>query len=185
MQSDLAGKFRVQATQEPRKLLVTVPAVALTDDLALQDLQSGEQAGGAVSLVVVGIVPRRPFFMGNPGCVRSNGERVDALYVQAGSRMVGRLHEIAALALKHRLPMMSPVEEFVIAGGLMSYSPSPRENYRRAAGYVSKIPKGAKPGDLPIEQPMKFELVINLKTPKALDLTIPQSIFLRADRVIE
>lgn len=112
-------------------------------------------------------------------------ERVDAVYLQGGSRMLVRLNEIAALALKHRLPTMLPVEEWVIAGGLMSYGPSAQDNYRRAAGHVSKILKGAKPADLPIEQPMRLYLVINSKTAKALGITIPQSLLLRADRVIE
>ena len=92
---------------------------------------------------------------------------------------------IADLATKSRLPVMCELREFVNTGSLISYGPSLVSMAQRAATYVDKILKGAKPGDLPVEQPTKFELVINLKTAKALGLTIPQSIFIRADEVIQ
>jgi putative tryptophan/tyrosine transport system substrate-binding protein len=92
---------------------------------------------------------------------------------------------IAELAAKNRLPAMYGFREFVDAGGLMAYGVNVADLCRRAATYVDKILKGAKPADLPVQQPTKFELVINLKTAKALGLTIPQSILLRADHVIQ
>jgi ABC-type uncharacterized transport system substrate-binding protein len=92
---------------------------------------------------------------------------------------------IVKLAERSRLPALYGFREFVDAGGLMSYAPDPAEMYRRAATFVDKVLKGARPGDLPIEQPTKFDLVINLKTAKALGLTIPPSLLQRADQVIE
>ncbi len=93
--------------------------------------------------------------------------------------------EIASQAAKHKLPAMYEVRTFVEVGGLMSYGPDLADMYRRAAAYVDKILKGAKPADLPVEQPTCFELVVSLKTAKALGLTIPQSILIRADQVIQ
>ena len=89
------------------------------------------------------------------------------------------------LATKNRLPAVYPHREFVDAGGLMTYGPNLADLFRRAATYVDKILKGTKPADLPVEQPTKFELVVNLKTAKALGLTIPQSVLGRADEVIQ
>jgi putative tryptophan/tyrosine transport system substrate-binding protein len=97
------------------------------------------------------------------------------------------LHQtrIIDLAVRNRLPTMYIYREFVQAGGLMSYGPSLSDNFRRAAVYVDKVLKGTKPADLPIEQPTKFEFAVNLKTAKALNLTIPQSVLFRADKVIK
>ena len=91
---------------------------------------------------------------------------------------------IVELATKHRLPAIYPTREFVDDGGLMSYGIDYPDQYRRAAYFVDKILKGTKPADLPVEQPMKFELVINLKTAKQIGLTIPPNVLARADRVI-
>jgi putative ABC transport system substrate-binding protein len=92
---------------------------------------------------------------------------------------------IVSLAARHRLPSMYSEREFAVEGGLMAYGTYVPDNFRRAAGHVDKILRGAKPAELPVEQPTKFDLVINLKTAKALGLTIPPSLLLRADQVIE
>jgi putative ABC transport system substrate-binding protein len=101
------------------------------------------------------------------------------------SLISGLRKSIAELAIKHRLPLIAEGDDFVESGALMSYSTSDTDRYRRAAYYVDRILKGAKPADLPVEQPTKFEFVINLKTAKALNLTIPQSVLFRADKVIK
>jgi putative ABC transport system substrate-binding protein len=111
--------------------------------------------------------------------------RAGALTVLGSAMFFNERRRLVDLAAKNRLPAVYPWREFVDAGGLMSYGPNFADLYRRAATYVDKILKGAKPGDLPVEQPTKFELVINLKTAKALGLTIPPSLLQRADEVIQ
>jgi len=111
--------------------------------------------------------------------------RVDALLVVLSPLVTLNSRRIVELALKQRLPGMYPTRQFVEEGGLMGYGPLLGDLYRRAATYVDKILKGAKPGDLPIEQPTKFELVINLRTAKQIELTIPPNVLARADRVIK
>jgi putative ABC transport system substrate-binding protein len=111
--------------------------------------------------------------------------RVEALYVCADPLVTTNRVRINTLALAARLPVMHGVREYVEAGGLMSYGPNFPELFRRAADYVDKILRGAKPADIPVEQPTKFDLVINLTTAKALGLTIPETFLVRADEVIE
>jgi putative ABC transport system substrate-binding protein len=112
-------------------------------------------------------------------------ERPDALLVVAESLFVLHRNDLGELALKHRIPTMFGTRENVAAGGLISYGPSLSHASRRAAMFVDRILRGAKPADLPAEQPTKFELVVNLKTAKALGLALPRTLLLRADEVIE
>jgi ABC-type uncharacterized transport system substrate-binding protein len=115
---------------------------------------------------------------------KKNG--AEALIVLSAASFYAHRVRLVTLASRHRLPTLYHHREFVVGpGGLMSYGADFQEMWRRAAGYVDKILKGAKPGDLPVEQPTKFELVINLKTAKALGLTIPPAVLARADEVIQ
>ena len=114
-----------------------------------------------------------------------NKERPDGLYVASGQLMNNNAKRIANLAAKSRLPSVGNSMAYIDAGGFMSYGADQAASYRRVAYYVDKILKGVKPADLPVEQPTKFELVINLKTAKQIGLTIPQSVLYRADKVIK
>ena len=112
-------------------------------------------------------------------------ERAEALLVMTDPMFLAQRERIVDLAAKHRLPGIFERSEFAEAGGLLSYGANLADSYRRLATYVDKILKGTKPADLPVEQPTRFSLVVNLKTAKALSLTIPRSILLQADQVIE
>lgn len=111
--------------------------------------------------------------------------RAGAVFIVAAPVIVTNLKQIAELAAKSRLPSIFQWSEFADAGGLMAYGPDRADMYRRAATFVDKILRGTKPGAIPFEQPTKFELVVNMKTAKALGLSVPQTILVRADRVIE
>jgi putative ABC transport system substrate-binding protein len=112
-------------------------------------------------------------------------ERVNAIAVVRTALLTPRSKRIADLTVKYRLPSMFESDDFVEAGGLMSYESNDADSFRRAAVFVDKILKGAKPADLPVEQPTKFELVINLKTAKQIGVTIPPNVLARADKVIK
>ena len=116
--------------------------------------------------------------------ITADAQTIDALYARGGVTF-GSRRQLADFALQHRLPMICENREFAEAGGLMTYGASGPAMWRRAAHYVDRILKGTTPADLPVEQPMTFELVINLKTAKALALTVPPPLLARVDEVIE
>jgi len=119
------------------------------------------------------------------GFARMTKERADALIVAGDASLADQIRPIADLALKHRLPCIGPYRELAEAGCQASFGVGSAYNYRRAAHYVDRILKGARPGDLPVEQPTTFELIVNRRTAKAFGVTLPQSVLLRADKVIE
>jgi putative ABC transport system substrate-binding protein len=149
--------------------------------LVLKDLQ---ESAPALSLTLQPIGVREPGEFGG-AFVEMTRKRAQALFGAAGALTTEHRKTIVDLAARRRIPAMWGEREFVEAGGLMSYAVNFYDQVRRAATYVDKILKGVKPADLPVEQPTKFELVINLKTAKALGLTIPTSLLLRADEVIQ
>jgi putative ABC transport system substrate-binding protein len=150
-------------------------------DLMIQESRAAAHALG-VRVDAVGF--RNPAELDGAFAAMARGSRAVVLVLPSGP-MFGERRRLAELAVKHRLPVMYDAREYVEAGGLMAYGPNRLELFRRAAVYVDKILKGAKPADLPVEQPTKFEFVINLGTAKALGLTIPPAVLARADEVIE
>ena len=182
-QSDLGGK-RLELLREVFATLRRLAIMANVDSpVAMLDMLEVQAAARALGLEVATFEIRRaediaPAFEALQG-------RSDALYVCSDPLVnTNRIH-IGALALGARLPTMYVAREFVEAGGLMSYGPNYPVLFRRAAEFVDKILRGTKPADIPVEQPTKFELVINLKTAKALSLAVPPTMLARADEVIE
>jgi ABC-type uncharacterized transport system substrate-binding protein len=147
-------------------------------------LQAVEAAGEKLGLELRA-VPARSLEEFEPALATMAQEGVGGFLAVASPLFIGARAVLAALALEHRLPGMFSFREQVVAGGLMSYGADPIDLYRRAAVYVDKILKGAKPADLPVEQASKYELIINLKTAKALGLDLPPTLLARADEVIE
>ncbi len=149
--------------------------------VTLKNVQAAAQRTG---IKIVPVEAQTPQEIENAFTVMAR-EHTGAVIAVSDSFFIQQRRQIAELAAKHRLPSISARREYAEAGFLMSYGQNSADNYRRAATYVDKIFKGAKPGDLPVEQPTKFELFINRKTAKALGLTIPQSLLISADKVIE
>jgi len=151
--------------------------------LTARNLHEAERAARALGMQLYPVEVREPYAFDQAFATMAEAH-VDALITPPSGPFFGRRTQLMDLAARMRLPGIFPEREFAEAGGLMAYGPSVVENYRRAATYVDKILHGAKPADLPIEQPMKFELVINLKTATALGLTIPPTVLFLADEVV-
>jgi putative ABC transport system substrate-binding protein len=151
---------------------------------AAEALRETELAAKALSVQLQYLEVRDPKDIGTVSRAASKG-RADAVLALPGQVLTSHRKQLVELAVKSRLPAIYERPEFVEDGGLMSYGVSSTDLFRRAATYVDKILKGAKPADLPVEQPTKFELVINLKTAKQIGLTIPPNVLARADRVIK
>jgi putative ABC transport system substrate-binding protein len=182
---ELAGK-RLELLRDVLPTLSRLAFLAYGRDpthrLFLQEAQdAAARLGIQVQPVVIGRIEEI-----DSAFAAMRSARAEALMVQPiFSGVLGQTQRIADLAVTHRLPTVSALREFVEGGGLLSYGVDALPLYRRAAVFVDKILKGAKPGDLPVEQPMAFTLIINLKTAKALDLTIPPPLLFRADKVIQ
>jgi ABC-type uncharacterized transport system substrate-binding protein len=181
---DLDGK-RVELIKELVPATSRVGVLWSTTDGLRTNFQNYEAAARELKIPLHSLEVRGP----NPDLEGAFQEaakgRVSALITVSTSLLNGYTKRIADLAIKNRLPSMYERSDHVEAGGLMSYSANDADLYRRAATYVDKILRGTKPADLPVEQPTKFEFVINLKTAKALKLTISQSVLYRADKVIK
>jgi putative ABC transport system substrate-binding protein len=187
LSADLVGKCLEQLTQAVpgvSRVAVLWQPGAVPERTEKETLKAAEAAGRALGMQLQFVEARGPENL-DRAFSEITRARPGALTVLPSSMFISERRRLADLAAKNRLPAVYFVREFVDAGGLMAYGPNLPDLSRRAATYVDKILKGAKPGDLPMEQATKFELVINLKTARALGLTIPPSLLLRADQVIE
>jgi putative ABC transport system substrate-binding protein len=184
MVTDLVGK-RLELLKEAFPNVTRVAVLWYPANPAHpQALQEVQVAARALGLLVQELPVRREGDF-DRAFASMRRARADAVFILGDKFIELHRRRIADLAIKHRLPSMFGYRLFVDAGGLMSYGADLPDMYRRSAIYVDKILKGAKPADLPVEQPTQFEFVISLKTAKALGLTIPQSVLVRADEVIK
>ena len=181
---ELTGK-RLELLKETVPKLLRVAVLGNPGNTATAlNFKEAEVAAGAYGLQVQSLEVRGPSDLDSAFSTMIKG-RADALLPLGDSVVVFHRERIVNFAAKNRLPSMHGDKAWVEAGGLMSYGPDILDNFRRAATYVDKILKGTKPADLPVEQPKKFEFVINLKTAKQIGLTIPPNVLARADKVIK
>ena len=181
---DVTGK-RLELLREVMPALTRVAVLWNPDNpVSVPELKETQAAARSLGLQLQSLGVSNPDELQNAFSSMTKA-RADALVVLSDAMFFGERKRIADLAASNRLPAISWSGEFAKSGGLMGYGPDVLEISRRAATYVDKILKGAKPADLPIEQPTKFEFAVNLKTARALGLTIPQSLLLRADDVIQ
>ena len=181
---DISAKIlELLSTIKPRMSRVAVLANpgSSTEHAILKSIELAAQTSSLRILTVEAQTPEEI----ERGFATMSRERVDAVIIAADAFLLMQRQQIAQLAIKFRLPSITQGVNYAKVGGLMSYGQDATEGYRRAAGYVDRILKGAKPGELPIEQPTRLYLLINLQTANALGLTVPQSLLLRADEVIQ
>ena len=180
---DLAAK-RLQILKEtaPRAARIGVIGCRSTDPVSTQQWSEVQAAANQMGLHLVPILVRQPDELSRALEVALR-EKIEAIIVLDCSRLPSAM--VTGLVSKSRVPALYSSPRYVQADGLMSYGQNFEEQYRRTAAFVDKILKGAKPAELPVEQPTKFELIVNLKTAKSLGLTIPSSVLVRADKVIE
>jgi putative ABC transport system substrate-binding protein len=184
MTSDLAGK-RLQLLKEIAPALTRAAVLFDAEDpLSVIDSQETRRAAQKLGLEVVLLGVRRIGDL-DAALEKVESSRADALVIMPSPVLLETLKRITAFAARHKLPSAFHLRELPAAGGLLSYGVDRPDLFRRAAAYVDKIFKGARPADLPIEQPTKFELVINLNTAKTLGLAVPATLLARADEVIE
>jgi putative ABC transport system substrate-binding protein len=177
------GGKQLQFLKETVPGLVRV-AVLWEPETGEPQLRATEQAARVIGITLNALGIRHAEEI-RPALERAARERAQALLVLTSPLLSANRRQIVELTQKYRFPTISPFTSFAEAGALIAYGPSQPEMFRRAAWYVDKILRGAKPRELPVQRPSKFELVINLKTAKALGLTIPPSVLARADQVIE
>jgi len=180
-----AGTMAAKRVEVLKEVVPRARRIALLSWLGMEaaQMKEAEQAARVLKIETVLVGVRNGDYEGAFSTLAA--ERADALFVVSNPILNRDRKRIIALAARHRLPAIYEWRESAEDGGLLAYGAKVRELNRRVAAYVDKILKGAKPGDLPVEQPTTFELVINLKTAKALGLTIPPSLLARADQVIE
>lgn len=187
LNTDLVGKWLellLQAVPGSKRVALLWQPGYLPERAERDVIQRAEVAAQALGVRLLFVEARRQEDF-DRAFAEMTRARVDAVIVWGGVLFIAERKRIAEMAARNRLPSSYPMSEFVDAGGLISYAPNVADNFRRTAAYVDRILKGAKPADLPVEQSSKLELVINVKTAKALGLTIPPSLLQRADRLVE